>query len=395
MSGERVRKSTQASAAGFYDSVPDLGRLTKWRLLLGERACPGAGEVGHVEFGADWGAADRVVDELYEADRRGGLARSTTKLTRWLGRLRENYPPEAVTLMQRDAVDRYEITRLLAEPEILGTLQPNIHLAATLMQLGKLLPERARAAAERIVRDIATRLTLQLEEPLLRAVRSAIASAELSVQREPTRHTDWDRTIRANLKHYRPELGTLVPERFVNRRPRGRGLRHVHLLVDQSASMATSAIHAALGASILAKVPALNIRLVAFDTELVDLTELLRDPVETLFGVQLGGGTDIHRALRYEQRFIREPGRSLLVLISDLYEGGSKAGTLRRVEALVQSGVRVICLLAISDEGKPSFDKVLAAQLAELGAAVFSSTPELFPDMMAAALRGDSLSAFS
>lgn len=340
---------------------------------------------------ADWSAADAVVEELYEADRRGGLARSTAKLSKWLGRLRAHYPPEAVRLMQRDAIDRYELRALLAEPEILDALEPDIHLAATLLQLGKLLPERARATADRVVADIARRLTAKLEEPLLRAVRSALASPELRTQSRPTRHTDWGRTVLANLRHYRPELGTVVPERFVNRLPRGRGLRNVHILIDQSASMATSAINAALAASVLARVPALSVRLVAFDTEVADLTGLLADPVETLFGVQLGGGTDVNRALRYTEGFIAEPRRTLVVLISDLYEGGSRGGVARRVQNLVAGGTRVICLLALSDEGRPDYDKTLAAALRELGAAVFSTTPALFAEMMGRAIRGQAI----
>jgi len=342
----------------------------------------------------DWQQADDAVADLYEDDRRGGMARSTTRLTKWLGKIRSAYPPEAIALMQRDAIERYEITRLLAEPEILDTLEPDIHLAATLMQLSKLLPEEARATADRVVADIARRLAKQLEEPLVRAVRSAMASAELRTQHRPSKHTDWGRTVLANLKHYQPAYKTVVPERFVNRVPRGKGLRNVHLLVDQSASMATSAIHAALAASVMAKLPALRVRLTAFDTDIADLTELLSDPVETLFGVQLGGGTDIHRALRYEEQFISEPTRSLLVLISDLYEGGSPSGVVRRMQALIDSGVRVICLLALSDEGRPNYDKAFAKTLGELGATVFSTTPKLFPDMMGAALRGEDLGRF-
>ena len=374
--------------------APELDGPTKWRLVLGDKANPPPDDPNHVEVPQDWSDADQVVEELYEDERRGGMARSTTKLTKWLGRLRENYPREAVTLMQRDAIERYELTRLLAEPEILDSLEPDIHLAATLMQLGRLLPAKARETADRVVAEIARKLAKQLEEPLLRAVRSAMASAELLRQAKPNKHTDWGRTVLANLKHYQPELGTIVPERFVNRQAKGKGLRNVHLLVDQSASMATSAIHAALAAAVMARLPALRVRLVAFDTDIADLSDLLTDPIETLFGVQLGGGTDIHRALRYEEQFIREPARSLLILISDMYEGGSKGGVVRRLQRLIDSGVRVICLLALSDEGRPSYDAAFAKTVAELGATVFSTTPELFPDMMAAALRGESLARF-
>lgn len=392
---DTTKIGTPKSDARLHEDAPDLlDRAQKWRLVLGERGSPPESDPARAQLNEDWKAADQVIDELYEADKRGGLAKSSTKLTKWLGQLRQSYPPEAITLMQRDAIERYELTRLLAEPEILETLEPDVHLAATLLQLGRLLPEKARAMADRVVADIASRLAKKLEEPLLRAVRSALASGELRTQAKPSRHTDWGRTVLANLKHYQPSLKTIIPERFVNRQAKGRGLRNVHLLVDQSASMATSAIHAALAAAVMAKLPSLRVRLVAFDTELADLSDLLSDPVETLFGVQLGGGTDIHRALRYEEQFIESPTESLVVLISDLYEGGSKGGVVRRMQAMIDSGVKVICLLALSDEGRPSYDQAFAKTLTELGAVVFSTTPDAFPDMMAAALRGESLARF-
>ena len=312
--------ATHAASAGLPPAGEEtLSRRQRWRLLLGEAAAPPpTGDPAAAALPADWAEAERVAADLYEDERRGGMARSSARLTRWLGELRAHYPPEAVTLMQRDAIERFELTQLLAEPEILETLEPDVHLAATLLQLGKLLPERARAVAERVVAEIARRLARRLEEPLLRAVRSALASGELRRSGRPDRHTDWGRTVLANLKHFQPELGTVVPERFVNRVARGRGLRNVHVLIDQSASMATSAIHAAIAACVLARLPALRVRLLAFDTELADLSDHLPDPVATLFGVQLGGGTDINRALRYEEQYVAEPRRSLVVLISDL-----------------------------------------------------------------------------
>ena len=372
--------------------LPALDLAQRWRLLLGEGPPPPdrpAGAPADEPLPGFWAEADAVVADLYEDDRRGGLARSSARVTEWLARLREHFPPESCTVMQRDALGRFGLTDLLRDPVILESLEPDVHLAATLIQLGRTLPDAARAKADEIVSRIAAELTRQLEEPLLRAARAALASAELRTRDRPSRHTAWPPTIRRNLKHYSPELGSIVPERFVERDPRARGLRDVHILVDQSASMATSAIYAALGAAVLTRVPALRVRLVAFDTEIADLTGLLHDPIETLFGVQLGGGTDIHRALRYEETYIREPARALLVVLTDLFEGGSRAGTLQRVDALVQSGVRVLVLLAINDAGRPQYDKALAAQLVELGATVFSTTPDAFPELMGRAIRGE------
>jgi hypothetical protein len=162
--------------------------------------------------------------------------------------------------------------------------------------------------------------------------------------------------------------------------------RDVIIAVDQSGSMADSVVYASLFAGILAQLPALRTRFVAFDTSVTDLTTFLHDPVEVLFGVQLGGGTDIASALTYCQRQIEHPRRTVLFLISDLFEGGNGALMRHRVGELVASGVTVIVLLALSDEGTPEHDHDHAAALGALGVAVMSTTPAAFPDVLAEAL---------
>src|SRR5205085_6190333 len=139
------------------------------------------------------------------------------------------------------------------------------------------------------------------------------------------------------------------------------------LCVDQSGSMATSVVYAGIFGAVLATLRSISTRMVVFDTEVVDLSDDLQDPVDLLFGVQLGGGTDINRALAYCQQVITRPAQTILVLITDLYEGGNQQEMLRRATELVASGVQVICLLALSDKGTPSFDQGNAAHLAALG----------------------------
>ena len=383
-------------AAGRLSLSPNADELSideRWRLVLGRR-----GESPHpdadaqaVALAPQWQEIDGVLEDLYEEERRGSLAKSAPRLTRWLGKLREHFPPQAVVAAQRDAVERYGLEQVLLEPELLDELEADLHLTAVVLQLRELLPDRARAAAERLIARSAERLRRQLEPALLRNVRSAQSAAELRRSLKPGRTTDWDRTLRSNLGNYQPELSAIVPRHFTNRRRRGRGLRHVHLLVDQSASMALSAIHASIAACILARLPSLQTRLLAFDTGLVDLTAELSDPVATLLGVQLGGGTNIAQALRYEQERIQEPSQTLLVLISDLYEGGKRDELLRRADAMLTAGVRMIVLLAISEEGKPSYDARTAGLLCGLGAQVLSCSPRDFPELMGRALRGDPL----
>ena len=228
-----------------------------------------------------------------------------------------------------------------------------------------------------------------MERRLASPMRQAIAGAlnRASVTRRPrARDIDWDRTIRRNLRHYQPSLRTVIPHTLLGHSRRASALRDVVIAVDQSGSMAASVVYSAVFAAVMASIRSVQTRLVAFDTAVVDLTELLDDPVEVLFGTQLGGGTDINRAVGYSQSLIARPTDTIFVLITDLFEGGVERELLQRVSELLSSGVSVIVLLALSDKGAPSFDHELAGKLAALGAPAFACAPEHFPDLMATAI---------
>jgi Mg-chelatase subunit ChlD len=235
-----------------------------------------------------------------------------------------------------------------------------------------------------VLADLEERLTDRTRS----AVHGALARANRSRRPRPG-DIDWLRTVHANLRHFQPEYGTVIPERLIGFGRRQRSLaKEVVIAVDQSGSMADSVVYASLFGAVLAQLPALQTRLIAFDTAVTDLTPLLHDPVDVLFGVQLGGGTDIAEALTYCRQVITRPTDTVLVLISDLFEGGSADLMRARVAQLVRSGVTVLCLLALSDEGAPVHDREAAADLAQLGAAVMACTPDRFPELLAAALEG-------
>jgi Mg-chelatase subunit ChlD len=287
--------------------------------------------------------------------------------------------------MQQDALDRLNLRQMLLEPELLMAVEPDVHLAATLLSLNSILPDRARETARLVVRRVLEDLERRLAHPLRQAVMGSLSR---SVRNRRPRHNeiDWGRTIRANLRHYQPDYRTIIPETLHGYGRQRSALRDVIVCVDQSGSMAASVVYAGLFSAVLASLPALQTRVVVFDTAVVDLTDDLHDPVELLFGTQLGGGTDINRALAYCQGLVRQPQDTILILISDLYEGGSREELLERARALTQAGVQVIALLALSDDGAPGFDHTLAARLSPLGIPAFACTPDLFPDLMAAAI---------
>ena len=202
---------------------------------------------------------------------------------------------------------------------------------------------------------------------------------------------DWPRTIRANLKHYQPTYRTIVPEVRIGYGRRRQSMRHIVLCIDQSGSMAASVVYSAIFGAVLATLPAVDTSLVVFDTSVVDLTDQLADPIDLLFSTRLGGGTDINRAVAYCEQLIRAPHDTIFVLISDLFEGGVETELMKRAASLVASGVQVIALLALSDEGAPHFNAPLAAELATLGVPAFACTPDRFPELMAAAIQHEDL----
>jgi Mg-chelatase subunit ChlD len=290
--------------------------------------------------------------------------------------------------MQRDAMDRLGLRQLLLEPELLATVQPDVQLAGVLLGLNEVIPSRSREAARAVVRQVVDELERRLAAPTRDAVTGALHRAARTRRPRPA-DVDWNRTVLANLSRYQPEHRTVIPERLVGFGRRSpQVLRQIVLCIDQSGSMASSIVYASVFGAVLASLRSVDTRLIAFDTSVVDLTEDVADPVDALFGVQLGGGTDIGGALAYCEQVIDRPRDTVLVLISDLFEGGVREELLHRAAAFVEGGVQMIALLALSDDGTPAYDHANAADLASLGVPTFACTPDLFPGMMAAAIEG-------
>lgn len=327
--------------------------------------------------------------------RAGGLGKSAPAVARWLGDIRRYFPSPVVQVLQRDAIDRLQLRQLLLEPEMLQAVEADLHLVTLLVELNKLLPDATRASARRVVAAVVEELQRRFASKTKQAVQGALARSQRT--RRP-RHADidWGRTIHANLQHYLPQYGTVVPERLVGFGRRQRSLaRDVIVAIDQSGSMADSVVYAAVFGAVLASMPALATHVVAFDTAVVDLTPVLHDPVDVLFGVQLGGGTDIAQAVGYCQSLVTRPAETVLVLVTDLFEGGNSALLHDRVAMLRQSGVTVLVLLALSDEGAPAYDRHQAAAFAALGVPSMACTPDVFPDLLAAALEGHDLARWA
>ena len=367
-------------------------RLRRWRLVLG-------GGVQTDGTGCNLSKADQRLDAalgaLYDrtgagdapgSKRSAGLGASSPNVTRWLGDIRQFFPKSVVQMMQKDALERLDLKRLLLEPEMLENVEPDVHLIGTLISLNSVIPEKTKATARLVVRRVVEQLERRLSSPLQQAITGSL---NRSVRNRRPRHheIDWPRTIRANLKHYQADYHTIIPATRIGFGRKTSALRDIVLCVDQSGSMAGSIVYSSVLAAVMASLRAVRTSMVFFDTSVVDMTEKLADPVDVLFGAQLGGGTDIHRAVSYCQGLISRPAETIFILISDLIEGGSKVQLYQRVASIVASGARMITLLALDDAGAPGFDHEVAGTFTSLGVPSFACTPDLFPDLMAAAIQ--------
>jgi Mg-chelatase subunit ChlD len=380
-------------------------RLRRWRLVLGKAAEPPP-DTGLATEGAGLSARDAGMDRalaaVYDAapavgqNREAGLGGSAPAVTRWLGDIRTYFPAPVVRVLQQDALERLGLRRMLLEPELLAAVEPDVHLVAALLSLRGALPERTRQTAEIVVRKVVEEIEQRLAAELHRAVLGALDRAARN-RRPRLADVDWPATIRANLKHYQPDLRTIIAETLIGyaRRRRVAALKDVVLLVDQSGSMSASVVHAGVLAASLASLRAVSTRLVVFDTSVVDLTGQLADPVEVLFGTQLGGGTDINQAVAYGQSLITRAADTIMILITDLFEGGDEASLVARIKSIADSGVTLVVLLALSDDGAPSYDHGLAATCAAMGVPAFACTPDRFPDLLASAIRREDLAAWA
>lgn len=378
--------------------MSDDERSRRWTLALG--AEPESGE-------APLSDSDRRMSEAltalygdgYEGAKKGkgGLGGSAPRVAKWLGDIREFFPAPVVQVIQKDAFERKGLRQMLLEPEFLATVEADVNLVADLVALRSVMPEKTRETARIVIAKVVAELMERLERKTAEAVRGALDRSKRTF-RPRFADIDWPRTIQANLRHYQAEHRTIVPEKligFIRQQRRIVDLDEVVLCVDQSGSMAPSVVYASIFAAVMASLPVVATKLVCFDTAIVDLTDELADPVEVLFGIQLGGGTDINRAVAYCEDRIERPSKAHLILITDLYEGGDANALVDRLARLQAIGVNVIVLLALTDTGRPAYDPALSGKVAALGVPVFACTPDQFPDLMATALRREDIAAWA
>ena len=372
-------------------------QMARWRLILGSETENSFSAMGGSPLSQEDFLMDSALAAIYGQSgdsafgSGGGKGPSSPVLSKWLGDLRSLFDPEIVAVVQNDAIERKGLKQLLLEPELLEGLEPDLNMASTLLMLKDQIPKKSKESARRYIQKIVEQINKLLENDTRRAVTAALNRRAHSPLPSAAA-IDFPYTIRRNLRNYNRELKTIVPERvwFFDRSSRANRW-HIILDIDQSGSMGSSILYSLVMACILASMSALRTSVVAFDTQIMDLTPLCADPVDLLFGFQMGGGTDIAKSIAYCQGLVEEPKKTIFFLISDLEEGGNRAGLLRRVEELKDSGVTVVTLLAIADGGKPYYDAQTAQRISSMGVPCFACAPERLPELLERVLKGRTL----
>ncbi len=358
-------------------------RLTRWRLLLG-RASEAALDA-RSGLSADDLAADAALAWLYDRgedlaardidDRRGGHGPSALTVPDWLSEVHRLFPKETIERIEQDAVERYQIHEVVTSPEVLARVEPNETLLRAVLLTKHLMNPEVLGMARELVAKVVRRLMEKLARTVKRSFHGTRTRTRSNFK--IAKNFDAKATIRKNLATYDPRQRRLFIRTplFVSRARKSMDKWQIILLVDESGSMLSSVIHAAVTAACLWGLPSTKTHLCIFDTEVVDLTDRVTDPVEILMKVQLGGGTDIGKAVAYAQGLVENPRRTIVVLITDFYEGASDSVLVSRVRALCSQGTTVLGLAALDAQANPSYDRDLARRLVEVGAHVGAMTP--------------------
>lgn len=360
-------------------------RKKRWRLALGSLDDPAEEPLSQKEI-----ELDTLLEKIYPHRREGGLQQDRRFSAKWFKDIREHFDKPMVQVIQKDLIDRLGLKRMLKDPEVVQDIEPDINLVSTILTLKDQLPPEALESARRLVKQLADDLTDRLRFNLINQISGRRSHGQRTLNPR-FQEVDWDKTIRENLKYYQPSLQTIIPVKLFGMPRSRRSAKTLIILVDQSASMIESYIFACVISSILASIPSLQTHLIIFDTDVVDLTAELHDPVALLFKAQLGGGTDIQRALQYAAQMDHHGNETCLLLISDLYEGASPELLFGQVENLLSRNIRMINLLALDDSGTPDYDQEIAKKMSLLGVPSLACTPEKFPEMIAGFLNGEEL----
>ena len=366
--------------------------LNRWRLVLGSMSDNSLSFSGSDREIMSFEDMEQLLDYLYShaqgddvrgesiSDRSGGLGESQLTAAKWITKVRELFPKQTAEVLERHALDEFKMTELLTDKKVLEQMKPDMSLLKTVLQLKHLMKGEVLETAKKIARAVAE----ELSEKLAQSTRQALTGQLDRNSRSPVRsarNIDIHKTIRRNLKNYDKENETLVlKDVYFSSRVKKYNKKTVIIAVDESGSMLGSVIYSAVMAQIMSKLPFAEIKLVIFDTEIVDLSGMVEDPVEVMMSVQLGGGTDIGKALSYCESLIQTPSDTCVLCVTDLCEGGYPHILLNTAQNIMTSGAKLSFLTALDECANPVYDKNMGQLLADMGAFVGALTPDQLGD---------------
>lgn len=366
--------------------------LNRWRLVLGSMSDNSLSFSGSDREIMSFEDMEQLLDYLYShaqgddvrgesiSDRSGGLGESQLTAAKWMTKVRELFPKQTAEVLERHALDEFKMTELLTDKKVLEQMKPDMSLLKTVLQLKHLMKGEVLETAKKIARAVAEELSEKLAQSTRQALTGRLDRNSRSAVRS-ARNIDIHKTIRRNLKNYDKENETLVlKDVYFSSRVKKYNKKTVIIAVDESGSMLGSVIYSAVMAQIISKLPFAEIKLVIFDTEIVDLSGMVEDPVEVMMSVQLGGGTDIGKALSYCESLIQTPSDTCVLCVTDLCEGGYPHILLNTAQNIMTSGAKLSFLTALDECANPVYDKNMGQLLADMGAFVGALTPDQLGD---------------
>ena len=360
--------------------------LNRWRLILGKNSENQIEFTGEYSESISYQDMEETLDYLYSQEygeevlRKGGTGKSQLNAAKWIEKARKLFPKRTVEVLEKQALEHFNLTELLTDKKVLEKMEPNTDLLKTILQFKHLMKSDVIAEAKRIIKKVVDEITEKLQTDIRKSLLGKL-NRNMPSNVKSMKNLDIKKTIARNLKNYDTENSRLVLKNvYFSSRVKRFNKWNIIIAVDESGSMLDSVIYSAVMAGIFAKLPMIDTRLVIFDTNVVDLSGYIDDPVEVLMGMQLGGGTDINGALSYCESLCENPHNTIFVTVTDLYEGGSTQNLLRTCADIISSGSKMIFLTALDRDANPAYDKNVGQKLADMGAFVGAMTPEQLGD---------------
>ena len=360
--------------------------LNRWRLILGNFA------EDNLKVDGEYSEIDETLNFLYDREysdgsgyllnnlnnskeRKFGKEKSLLTVPKWISKVKKLFPKETVEIMQNQALEKYKLTEILTDEDILKEIEPNIELLKNILAF----KDTMSAGVKKLAYEIVKKTVEEIKKKMEIEIKKVFYGKKLpnsTTANKIFKNLDIKKTVRHNLKNYNyKDKKFFVDKLYFNQNIKKYNPYNIIILIDESGSMLDSVIYTSVMASIFANLPYLSVKLVIFDISVVDLSEYIREPIDILFKVQLGGGTDIARALEYAKKITVAPDKTIVILISDLFDSNDYKLMYKVANDIIESGSKLFVLTALDYNANIGYDKEAAKHFSKIGAKVGALTP--------------------